>query len=149
METKNITVRVPVDIYDTMQKNVENPRMDDACSINQQIVDSVRKLAAIQRRSLQELRGKFTPQEWAAMADMLNSTRVTEDFRYYADALVAEIEDSDHYEGIGAKWEIDIPALCEKARQLTAAQLDALYLRVETWWQTCKVDTDILEWGKF
>lgn len=148
METKNITVRIPVDMYQAMQKKADNPKMDVG-SINMQIVDGLHKLDVIERMSSEELRGRFAPKEWACMADMLNSTRVTGEFRYVTGAMVAEIEDSELYEKTCTKWEVDQQALIDKCKQLTAAQMDALYRRVEDFWVNSKADTDILKWGEF
>lgn len=148
METKNITVRIPVDMYQAMQQKADNPKMDVG-SINMQIVDGLHKLDVIERMSSEELRGRFTPKEWACMADMLNSTRVTDEFRYATCAMIAEIEDSELYEGTCSKWEVDQQTLIDKCKQLTAAQMDALYRRVEDFWINSKFDTDILKWGEF
>lgn len=148
METKNITIRIPVDVYQEMQQKSENPRMDVG-SINQQIIVGLHKLDVIERMSSEELRGRFTPQEWACLADMLNATRVTEEFRYRTFSIIAEIEDSQLYEGTCSKWKVDQQALTAKCKQLTAAQLDALYRRVENFWINSNPDTDILKWGEF
>lgn len=148
METKNITVRIPATIYQEMQQNAENPRMDVG-SINQQIVTGLQKLDVIERMSMDELRGRFTPSEWACMADMLNGTRVEGVFRFTTVSIVAEIEDSSLYEGICSKWKVNQQTLIDKCKQLTAAQMDALYRRVESYWLNCSTDTDILKWGEF
>lgn len=148
METKNITVRIPATIYQEMQQNAENPRMDVG-SINQQIVTGLQKLDVIERMSMDELRGRFTPSEWACMADMLNGTRVEGVFRFSTVSILAQIEDSSLYEGICSKWKVNQQTLIDKCKQLTAAQMDALYRRVESYWLNCSTDTDILKWGEF
>lgn len=148
METKNITVRIPATIYQEMQQNAENPRMDVG-SINQQIVAGLQKLDVIERMSMDELRGRFTPSEWACMADMLNGTRVEGVFRFSTVSILAQIEDSSLYEGICSKWKVNQQTLIDKCKQLTAAQMDALYRRVESYWLNCSTDTDILKWGEF
>lgn len=148
METKNITVRIPATIYQEMQQNAENPRMDVG-SINQQIVAGLLKLDVIERMSMDELRGRFTPSEWACMADMLNGTRVEGVFRFSTVSILAQIEDSSLYEGICSKWKVNQQTLIDKCKQLTAAQMDALYRRVESYWLNCSTDTDILKWGEF
>lgn len=148
METKNITVRIPATIYQEMQQNAENPKMDVG-SINQQIVTGLQKLDVIERMSMDELRGRFTPSEWACMADMLNGTRVEGVFRFSTVSILAQIEDSSLYEGICSKWKVNQQTLIDKCKQLTAAQMDALYRRVESYWLNCSTDTDILKWGEF
>lgn len=148
METKNITVRIPADMYQQMQKKSENPALD-AGSINQQIIEGLQKLDIIERLTLDELRGRFTPQEWACMADILNGTRADGPFRYATVSIVANIEDGELYEGACQKWDIDKDVLIAKCKQLTAAQMDALYRRVEDFWARSSAHTDILKWGEF
>lgn len=148
METKNITIRIPEKMYQEMQKNAENPLID-VWSINQQIVDGLEKLETIERMSMNELRGRFTPQEWACMADMLNGTRVEGIFRFSTVSIVAEIEDSSLYEGVCDKWKVNQQELIDKCKQLTSAQLDALYRRVESFWINSNINTDVLKWGEF
>lgn len=148
METKNITIRIPEKMYQEMQENVENPLID-VWSINQQIVDGLEKLDTIERMSMNELRGRFTPQEWACMADMLNGTRVEGIFRFSTVSIVAEIEDSSLYEGVCDKWKVNQQELIGKCKQLTSAQLDALYRRVESFWINSNLNTDVLKWGEF
>lgn len=148
METKNITIRIPATMYQEMQKNSENPLMD-AGSINQQIVDGLEKLSVLERMSMNELRGRFTPQEWACFADMLNGTRIDGQFRYSTVSIIAQIEDSSLYEGVCGKWGVDQETLIAKCKQLTSAQLDALYRRVESFWRNSSNQVDILKWGEF
>lgn len=134
METKNITIRIPSDIYQEMQEKSHDPRYN-AGSINQQIIDRLQKQAILSKLSMNELRGMFSKGEWSALADMLNSTMVTPEFRYRPEFLVSEIDDTMALEqDLGKKWGIDIPVLKEKCSKLTAAQLDALYSRIEEFW---------------
>ena len=57
------------------------------------------------------------------------------------------MEDSDLYEGIGAKWNVDVKSLCEKIKSLSSAQIDALYCRVEKFWEHPDIDLDA--WALF
>lgn len=142
MKTKTITVRIPSDIYDGMQAKAEN-----IGSISQQIVDGLRKNETIAKLSLGELKGKFSEEEWCALSDMLNGTIVDDAVRYYTNALVAEVQDSELYDGTCSKWKVSTDGLIAKVEKLTAAQLDALYTRVETFW--AHPEADIMEWAKF
>ncbi len=99
-----------------------------------QISESLAELQMIRRRSQAELKGLFTPAEWSYMADSLNGTMVTLEFRCSPGALIAGVEDSDIYDGLGAKWEVDVKALCGKIEKLTGAQVDAVFTRIETFW---------------
>ena len=83
-----------------------------------------------------------------ALLDAFNGTIITTDFRYQPEFVSAQIADSGMYDGIGAKFNVDISALCEKIDKLTAAQVDSLYTRLETFWDN--TDTiKIEEWAKF
>lgn len=83
-----------------------------------------------------------------AIVDSLNGTYTQDEtFRYSQDALIAHMEDSDLYEGIGTKWNIDVKSLCEKIKSLSSAQIDALYSRVEKFWE--HPDTDLDAWALF
>lgn len=111
------------------------------------IAESITELQMIRRRSLGELKGMFTPDEWSYMADSLNGTIVTPDFRCLPGALIAGVEDSDTYDGLGTKWEVDVKTLCGKIEKLTAAQVDAVFTRVEEFWNS--QDKDLEKWSKW
>lgn len=146
METKNITVRVPADLYDKMQQRANDPA-GSAGSINQQIVDALRRAEMLRRVSTAELRGKFTACEWKCLADLLNGTLAEGAFRYDAGALAAEVADGEAYDGTCAKWGVDKDALAGKCGGLTAAQVEALYARVETFWAHPEADLDA--WAEY
>ena len=102
---KNVTLRIEDALYNEMSKN-------EGISFNEQINASLRKLAAIEKASMNELRGRFEGSEWKAIVDSLNGTYTQDEtFRYSQDALIAHMEDSDLYEGIGTKWNIDVKSL--------------------------------------
>ena len=111
------------------------------------IAQYLSELQAIRKRSENELRGKFTPAEWSLMADALNGTATMPDFRCISFALIASVEDSDKYDGLGAKWEVDINLLVEKIDKLTAAQVDAVFTRVEEFWNS--PDKDLEKWSNW
>ncbi len=109
------------------------------------IAQAIMELQMIRRRSQGELKGIFTPAEWCYMADSLNGTIVTVEFRCLQGALIASVEDSDLYDGLGAKWDVDVKALCDKVSNLTAAQVDAVFSRVEAFWDS--EDKDLEKWA--
>lgn len=111
------------------------------------ISQSIAELQQIRKRSKSELRGIFTPAEWSLMADSLNGTIITQEFRCLPSALIASVEDSDLYDGLGAKWSVDIKALIEKVDKLTAAQVDAVFTRVEEFWDDD--DRDLEKWAEW
>src|SRR5574344_1697121 len=140
MTTKVISLRLPVEMIGALEKKGN--------SVNQAVIESITKLNTLERYSMKDLRGAFTESQWMALLDAFNGTNITTDFRYQPEFVSAQIADSDIYDGIGAKFNVDISALCEKIDKLTAAQIDSLYTRMETFWDNA--DTiKIEEWAKF
>lgn len=111
------------------------------------IAQAIMELQMIRRRSQGELKGIFTPAEWSYMADSLNGSLVTADFRCLPVALVAGIEDSDLYDGLGAKWRVDVKELTGKIAVLTAAQVDAVFSLVEAFWDS--EERDLEKWSQW
>lgn len=111
------------------------------------ISESLSELQMIRRRSMAEIKGVFTQEEWSLMADSLNGTIVTVEFRCIPGALIANIEDSDIYDGLGAKWGVDVKDLCSKIEKLTAAQVDAVFTRIEEFWND--EDRDLESWARW
>ncbi len=101
----------------------------------------------IRRASLKEIMGVFTPPEWMFFADILNGTIITAEFRCLQSGLIAEMEDSIHFDNAAAKWKIDADKLYEKVERLTGAQIDALYYRVEPFWKD--ENRDIEKWSRW
>jgi len=68
-------------------------------------------------------------------------------FRCNAGALAYHCLDADKLDGLGAKWEIDVLELMDKIKDLTAAQVEALYFRVESFWED--EERDLEEFAKY
>lgn len=68
-------------------------------------------------------------------------------FRCISSALIASVKDSDVYDGLGAKWDVDVVGLCDKISKLTSAQVDAVFSRVEAFWDG--EERDLEEWSKW
>ena len=101
----------------------------------------------IRKRSMSELKGRFTKAEWSYMADALNGTIITPEFRCIPGALIASVEDSDRYDGLGEKWGVDVKKLTYKIEDLTAAQVDAVFTRIEEFWDSEEKDLD--KWAEW
>ena len=125
METKTITIRVPLNVADTLSK-YEN--------VTAGVVTCVERFEYVLAASKAELKGKFSEDEWHFFADSLNGTGVDGAFRVSVSALVAHCQDSELYEGTATKWGIDLNKLIDKIKILTGAQVEALYSRVEAFW---------------
>ncbi len=142
-ETKTVTLRLPIE-------QVEYLTQIDDCSINQAVINVVNENKRIKLLSLQELKGKFTSQEWIAFADSLNGTLIDEYTRYSLDMFIAHCEDSEMLEGTFSRYEIKIKELEEKLKTITVAQLVALYDRIEQFWEcNATSNINIEEWANF
>jgi hypothetical protein len=140
METKNATIRLPLDLAEWMTEGGEK-------SINQAVIANAETLRKIRQVSMGELKEKFTKEEWKFLADSLNGTLITETFRCSQVALWAHCEDAERFDGTGSKWKVDMDGFKAKVLSLTGAQVDALYARVESFWE--KPDRDLDEWAKW
>lgn len=143
METKTITIRVPLEHLDYLKNN--------PLGYNGAIVSCIEKCKMIEKYADREIRGVFTPAEWKYLADSLNGTMAVGDFRYIPSALVANVEDSAKYDGLDEKWGVDISALVAKINGLSCSSADAIFRRVEAFWDECwrNPDTDIDKWAEY
>ena len=91
------------------------------------------------------------PADWRYLADLLNSTAITEDWT--GEMLAAEVADGDALEGLGAKWfgagqaRAGAKRLAELAGGLTPIEVCAMATAVEWFWahhDSVNVRTD--EW---
>lgn len=124
---KGTTVYLPEDQAKYIQENYKNQNIG--------IIAAIEALMTIRKYSTNELKGIFTPEEWSFLADSLNGTMTTDAFRCNAGALVHHCQDAEELDGTGQKWEIDIEKLVRKVEKLTGAQVEALYFRVESFWE--------------
>jgi hypothetical protein len=139
MEQKTVSMRLPQDVADYIMRNGD--------SITDGVKNLVSQMQRHERYADVELRGRFTSEEWKFLADSLNGTMVLDDFRFSASALVAHNQDSQLYDGTASRWGIDIDKLNSKCNSLTAAQVEALYRRVERFWNHPETDMDA--WAKY
>ena len=114
---------------------------------NYGIIAAIEALMAIRKYSTNELKGIFTPTEWSFLANSLNGTMTTDSFRCNVGALVHHCIDAEQLDGTARKWEVDIERLTTKIEKLTAAQVEALYFRVEQFWED--EERDLEEFAKY
>lgn len=139
MEVKNATIRLEKKYLDLLDK---------FGSVNNGVKAVCDKLATIQKLAANELRGKFTENEWQFLAASLNGTITDETFRYDSSVLCYHNEDAEKYEGYASNFNVDLKAINKKIAALTSAQLDALYTRVEEFWDSeSRPELDV--WAKF
>lgn len=138
MTTITKTIRLTDEMVTYVTSNYKN--------LNRGVNEIIDTMRIIRNASTYELRGKFTEAEWKFLTDSLNGTMTDGPFRTNAKALAAHCEDSDMYDGTAAKWGIDLKAMTDKIEALTAAQVEALYWRVEAFWDEPK---DLEAFAKF
>ncbi len=110
------------------------------------IVENLSSLNQIRLYSQREIKGIFSENEWKYLADSLNGTIITDNFRCVKAGLIAGVEDSDSFDNLSEKWDVNIKDFCDKIQKLTAAQIDAVYTRVEQFWNSENRDLD--GWAK-
>ena len=125
---KGTTVYLPEDQAKYIQVNYKNQNVG--------IINALDALIMIRTYSLSEIRGRFSPGEWSFLADSLNGTMTDGSFRCNAGALAYHCLDADKLDTLGEKWEIDVLDLMDKIKDLTAAQVDAVYFRIEQFWNS-------------
>ncbi len=112
--------------------------MENDCLIKQETIQNCLKF--IRLRTLEELRGKFSIKEWIFLADILNGLIIDNSYRFSPEVLVDTCEDAD--------YSVCLPELIEKLKLLSITQLDALYYRIENFWENCS-RLDMLVWAQF
>lgn len=142
MATKNITIRVSEQTADFISSNFENPTQGATICVEtiqqmlktgiqvQDMAINLQFLQQIRAYSKREIKGVLTANEWKYLADALNGTLITPEFRCNAGGLIASIEDSNDFDNLGVKWNVDIPGFIEKIRKLTGSQIDCIYFNI-------------------
>jgi hypothetical protein len=125
---KGTTVYLPEDQAKYIQENYKNQNFG--------IITAIEALMTIRKYSLNEIKGIFTSGEWSFFADSLNGTMTTDSFRCNAGALAYHCRDAEELDGTATKWKVDIEALAGKVEKLSAAQVEALYFRIENFWDS-------------
>jgi len=157
--SKAVTTRIPQEMWEWLIKwggtagGAVKAILDEAERVHQQgneifmIADDLSYLQQIRRYSLNELKGKFSKAEWSYMADSLNGTLVTPEFRCMTGALAMSVEDSNTFDGFGTKWGVDVTELISKINKLTGAQVESVFTRVTEFWNSDEKDLEA--WSKW
>ncbi len=131
---KGTTVYLPEDQAKYIQENYKNQ--------NYGIIAAIEALMTIRKYSTNELKGIFTPAEWSFLVDSLNGTMTRDSFRCNVGALVHHCQDAEELDGTASKWNVDLSQLTAKIEKLTGAQVEALYFRIESFWEDEERDLD-------
>lgn len=134
MTKKAASIRLPEQQTNYILENYKN--------INFGIVSIVDALQIIRKYSLSEIKGVFTPGEWSFFADSLNGTITDGIFRCSKEALIYHCQDAEQLDGTASKWDVDLAQLTAKIEKLTGAQVEALYFRIEQFWEGENRDLD-------
>lgn len=126
-KAKPTSIQIPEDIMRRLQAHKDN-------SVTSQLLTAYRILEKIRFYSTQELRSKFSSDEWKLLADALRANTFTMEAHYTPQEIVTSLEEQDLYHAIGNDYGVNVETLCNKISKLSAGQLDALYTRLQTFW---------------
>ena len=98
----------------------------------------------IQRRTLFELKGRFSESEIMAIVDNMNGSMISPEFASSADILMSHLRDGNTYEGLFAKWKIDASDFESRIMALTSAQTWVLMDAVRRFWDNESTEEDAL-----
>lgn len=138
-ELKTVTIRISNEDADYLNELGEG-------FINRGINALLAKMRVLTTHADNELKGMFTEHEWKFLADSLEGTIIDESLRYSAQNLAYHNEDAQTYDKTADKWDVDLQELNKKILALSSAQVDAVYRRVERFWEQ---SPDIDAWARF
>lgn len=78
---------------------------------------------------------EFTQDEKKYLSDMMNGTLYNPDVNPITH-LKLNVLDSNKYDGLGAKWNVDVNKLYDKVDNLTAHQAYTIIYKIREWWAT-------------
>lgn len=137
--SKNITLRIPEEMYDRLSSNDQG--------INQTVLGIIEEHQQLLKYSEEELRGKFTPEEWTALIDLVNSQMLVPQYICVKSLMMATIEDGEKFEGTLTRHGANLGTMIKKMETLTAAQTAAMMKRAKRFWEN--PGNNIEEWSKF
>lgn len=138
METKTVTIRIPEDVEKYLTRNGDK--------INPEVISTVRRLKRIREVAMAELKGVFTENEWSFIFDLTKGLIIDDNFSSSKGVLIAQIEDSEKYDGLATRHFADVSKMMEKIKTLHGSNIDAIYERAAAFWSQ---QNDIKEWCKF
>lgn len=138
-ELKTVTIRISNEDADYLNELGEG-------FINRGINALLAKMRVLTTQADNEIKGMFTEAEWKFLADSMNGIMIDETLRYSAQNLAYHNEDAQTYDKTADKWEVDLQELNKKILTLSSAQVDAVYRRVERFWEQ---SPDIDAWARY
>lgn len=138
-ELKTVTIRISNEDADYLNELGEG-------FINRGINALLAKMRVLTTQADNEIKGMFTEAEWKFLADSMNGIMIDETLRYSAQNLAYHNEDAQTYDKTADKWDVDLQVLNKKILALSSAQVDAVYRRVERFWEQ---SPDIDAWARY
>lgn len=114
--------------------------------INRGINTLIAKMRVLATFADNEIKGIFTYNEWKFLADSMKGSVIDESLRYSAENLAYHNCDAQTYDKTGDKWNVNITELNNKVKSLTSAQVDAVYRRIERFFEQ---SPDIEAWARY
>ena len=140
-ETKSITIRIPVTMYEDLTK-------DDM--FNPSLVAFYERVKGEEENKMMDIRGIFLPNEWKALAASLNGTMVTDYTRYSIEMFISHNEDAEQFEGSFSNFNVKVEDVNAKIAKLTRIQVSTIYDRITAFWDNQNGMGDSLDkWAKF
>lgn len=118
-----------------MEKNVRvsNKQLEQLDELfryrNEGVEVAIDSFLILRRVALAQLKGVFTEPELSALVDCFNATMLTKSMQPYNQTILAQVQDSNLYENLYSKWDVDATTFEEKINRLT--ELQSFFLQEE------------------
>ena len=135
MSKKTISIRLE-EKEENFMKNYESMHNfgdDENESISDKIRSILNNYELLLSCAIHDNSTKFTVSECCLIVDICNSWLYTPQ-GHPAASLSLNINDSDLYEGTGAKWKVDINSLVKKVSEMSALDAFSLIYCARTFW---------------
>lgn len=136
---KNITIRVTPETENWLSSISEAP--------TSAVQTAIEVFMQLHRKTLNELKNKFSREEIIGMADSMNGLLPTWQLMVNPQVFAAHTEDAERYENAISKHGANFETLIDKIETLTPAQATILQLELWSFWnrsETTSPDLEIL-----
>lgn len=133
METKNVTLRLPVELADELMRRYG--------SINQAVISELGYLKKIREVSTGEIKGLFSPEEWKFFYSVFFNTVIDSTFCANRGAFLAACDDAERFYGSASSLGVNFDMLTSRILSLKGANIEAIYNRIAEVKDECDLDT--------
>lgn len=123
-ETKTITLRLPLALYNEITAN-------DTKKLNPTLIELLSRHVKERRVKNADIKDIFTPDEWAALNESLVKTTVDDILRYNSDMFAACCEEAETRCQAFSRHNIAVNDICRKIKGLTRIQVATICERLE------------------